>query len=78
MFNGCEVVEFSDEDRPHNYFRNTADEAFKHATNLKDRIMMPGKKINMQYWNPTRPAYGSRAYEQHGQADDVAWEQAQG
>lgn len=28
-------------------------------------------------WEATRPAYGSEAYVEHGQADDLAWEKAQ-
>lgn len=33
-------------------------------------------QIDLRYWTPTRPAYGSEAYEQHGEAADVARERA--
>ena len=30
--------------------------------------------INTKFWREDRPVYGSKAYQEYGQADDVAWE----
>jgi hypothetical protein len=35
-------------------------------------------EINMARWSESRPAYGSRAYMDYGQAEDLAWERDQG
>lgn len=32
---------------------------------------------NLSDWHPTYPMYGSVAYQQYGQADEVAWEKEQ-
>jgi len=33
--------------------------------------------INLNYWTPSRPRYGSKAYEQYGARDDMEWEREQ-
>lgn len=37
-----------------------------------------GGTINLAHWAPTRCAYGSLAYQDYGQAEDLAWEREQG
>lgn len=34
-------------------------------------------KINLHRWHEAPPAYGSDAYIEHGQAEELAWERAQ-
>lgn len=38
-----------------------------------DKIQCAGE-VDLQYWIEDRPVYGSLAYEQYGQDDDIAWE----
>ena len=52
-------------------------EARQSAQRLIDAIYVKGA-IDLEFWHQDRPAYGSLAYQDYGQADDLAWEKAQG
>jgi hypothetical protein len=57
------------------FFVNIKDEAEKKAQRLLDRIQNAGE-VDLENWSESRPAYGSVAYQQYGQAADVAWEKS--
>ena len=73
-WNGCEA-EYDEEGYPH--FGDIRSEARQSAQRLIDAIYVKGA-IDLEFWHQDRPAYGSLAYQDYGQADDLAWEKAQG
>jgi len=70
-FNGAKKV-YDDEDGEV-FFKDIREEAKALADRLLVRIQEAGV-INTEFWREDRPVYGSKAYQQYGQADDVAWE----
>jgi hypothetical protein len=55
------------------HFENVDADAQAAAEKLAQRVRERGV-IDAQYWNAMRPEYGSAAYIEYGQADDLAWE----
>ena len=54
---------------------DACEQAEKLAERLQARWDKLGKlPVGFDLWPEGRPVYGSTAYEQYGQADDVAWE----
>jgi len=70
-FNGAKKSFDDEEGEVH--FEDTRKEAYATARKLLDRIKKAGV-IDTQFWREDRPVYGSKAYQQYGQADDIAWE----
>jgi len=60
-----------------NCFIDAREQAQKHAERLADAVKSCGK-IDLLYWNSVRPAYGSNAYIDYGQYDDIMSEKAEG
>lgn len=71
-FSGVEVVDCVD----HSFFKDVRPAARDQAYALVDRIVAAGE-IDLDRWSESRPAYGSTAYLQYGQDDEIAWERAQ-
>jgi hypothetical protein len=59
------------------YFSDIRDQATARAEALLARVIARGT-IDLYYWEMSRPAYGSKAYEKYGQEDDVMWEKEVG
>ena len=55
------------------FFKDIREEARASADRLLARINDKGV-IDTQFWREDRPVYGSKAYVQYGQAEDVAYE----
>ena len=55
------------------YFCNIKNEAEALAQSLLNRIQKAGA-VDLDRWNKDRPAYGSVAYQQYGQKEQVALE----
>lgn len=73
-FAGCKVI--FHEEEGYNAFRDIRPQALAAAEALCAKVKA-ARAINLQYWSEDRPAYGSKAYEAYGQANDVAYEKAQ-
>lgn len=58
-------------------FKDNREQARKACQYLIDRFEK-SNKLWAAMWEEARPAYGSDAYVEYGQADDLAWEKAQG
>lgn len=52
-------------------------EAEKMAAALNVRMAKGKMPVAFDTWQHHRPCYGSKAYEQYGAADDMAWEREQ-
>lgn len=65
------LVETDEEGCPH--FLDTRDAAVAQCERLVSRIRQQGS-INMDNWTEARPIYGSSAYSEYGQDDDIFWE----
>ena len=61
-----------------NFFEDIREEARARAERLLARILAAGGRIDLQHWGESRPVYGSPAYEEYGQWDDIALERAEG
>lgn len=72
-FPGCIVVQ--GEEGP--IYTDNRPNAYAHARLLVKAIQERGF-IDMAHWSPGRAVYGSEAYMQYGQAEDLEWERAQG
>jgi len=70
-FNGAKKVFDDEEGEVH--FQDTREEGKAAANRLLVRIQEAGV-INTDFWREGRPVYGSKAYCQYGQDDDIAWE----
>ena len=70
-FNGAKKVFDDEEGEVH--FQDTRETAKASANRLLVRIQEAGV-INTEFWREDRPVYRSKAYQEYGQADDVAWE----
>ena len=70
-FNGAKKSFDDEEGEVH--FEDIRKEARATADRLFNRIKAAGV-IDTQFWREDRPVYGSKAYQQYGQADDIAWE----
>jgi len=70
-FNGAKKVFDDEEGEVH--FQDTREEAKAAANRLLVRIQKAGV-INTDFWREGRTVYGSKAYCQYGQDDDIAWE----
>ena len=57
-------------------FQDTREWAHLRCESLIDAITTVGW-VDLDNWSESRPAYGSQAYLDYGQADDLAWENAQ-
>lgn len=66
-----------DPESGYTYFEDTRKWAKAQAEHVVVCIRRRGY-IDFRYWNPTRPEYGSMAYQEYGQDDDLAWERACG
>lgn len=67
--------EFSEEGEP--FFIDTRAAALRSALRLRRRIRRAGC-IDPSLWSLGRPVYGSKAYQQYGQQDDLAREREEG
>ena len=75
FYNGCNPVQ--DDEDGYWHFGDIREEARALADKLAQRVdqaIKDGLALNMDYWNPTRPVYGSPAY---SEADQVQWEREQ-
>ena len=54
-------------------FADTRPEAMESCRRFIDLIRRTGE-VNLQYWIQDRPVYGSSAYMDYGQEDDIEWE----
>lgn len=77
-FLGCRV-EHDEEGYPH--FADTREQAKAEVSVLLARMHAHGVHLRTAPgkigWEPTRPAYGSPAYEAYGADDDIQWERSQ-
>jgi len=76
-FNGCVPQEYDDEEGHGIWFEDTRVEAHAAAERLLARIRVAGQ-VDLDNWIESDPAYGSVAYQQYGEADQVARERAAG
>jgi len=66
-----------DEETGEPYFMDAREGAKAAAQRLLNRMYMVGE-VDFDFWREDRPAYGSVAYVQYGQADEVAHEKKVG
>lgn len=60
-----------------NYYEDIRPSAYEAANRLAARIRV-AESIDLSLWSLDRPVYGSQAYQEYGQFDDIAWEKENG